>query len=577
MLPLILLTSGMEAVGAAGVFVLVASIAEPAALTSIRWLGPLLQEVAQRDPDRVGLIVVTAVAVFYVVKSVIVAATEYSQALASANTATNLSVRLLAGYLRASYMFHLRRNSADMIDTTTRLAGTAYGAIVSALVHIAAEVTVLFAIVCVLLLVSPGITLVASLVLLALGGALVRAMRGYSSQLGARIDELSAASMRQQTQALSAIDEILVLGRTDHFIRRFSALSKELAGVLARGNFFGALPRITVETMFICGALSVVVGLIVTGVSRERTVSLLGLFAYAGFRIIPSANRILLHVHTARVGRAGLDRIRDDLADIAAAAVADESDPDPSWRFADRIELRQVSLRYSAAGRMVLEGVDLAIRCGESVAIVGHTGSGKSSLVRLLTGLLQPVTGSVLVDSVPLRQRLSGWRSQIGYVPQEVHLVDDSLLRNVALGIADEEVDRDRVEASLRRAQLEDVVASLADGWETMVGDRGVRLSGGERQRVGIARALYHDPRVLILDEATSSLDAHTEWEILRELRNDMAGATLIAVTHRLSSVRNFERLVFFHEGAIAGVGSFDELVAEVPEFRKIALAGSDS
>ncbi len=570
-IPLILATSASEAVGAAGVFALVASVADPQAVGAIPIVGEALRNFGGSDPKRVGVLLVVAITAFYVLKSGIVMLTEYAQASASARTASDLSVRLLTLYLRAPYLFHLQRNSTDLVHATTQLAGTSFGLIVSAMVHSAAEVLVLLSILCVLLLVAPGVTMFATAVLSALGGLMLLAMRRYSVRLGQLARDLGAMSMRHQTQALSAVDEITVLDRADHFINQYEDLAKRLAGVLARESFSRALPRVITETLFICGALSVTVALLLAGVSNTRTISLLGLFAYAGFRIIPSTNRILLHVQTIRHGQAAIDHILADIEDIENLAAPIVSADDAMWRFAERIELRGVTLEYGDAAAVVLDDVDLSIPCGKTIAIVGATGSGKSSLVRLLVGLLPPTRGEVTVDGVPLAERLRWWRRQLGYVPQEVHLVDDTLRRNVAFGLSDSEIDAAAVVESLQRAQLDGFVDSLAEGLDTRVGERGVRLSGGERQRVGIARALYHRPAVLILDEATSALDPQTESAILGALRADLNESTLIAVTHRLHAVREFDRVVFLERGRLRGVGSYDELFSSLPEFRSLA------
>ncbi len=573
LVPLIALTSMTEVVGAMGIFVLVAALADPRSLAGLPLFGDLLNGFASAEPKRFSLVIVVIVFLFYLIKSALFAVTEYAQATASARTAANLSVRMLTGYLRAPYLFHAARNSADMVHTTQRVAGVVFGMVVSAMLHIFTEAIIFASIVAVLIIASPVVTLAATAALLVIGGITVAGMRSLSSRLGERSHALSAASMRQQTQALSAVDEIVVLGRTESFARQFAETWNGFARVSALETFSSTLPRIIVETLFICGALVVTIALILLGASSARTISLLGLFAYAGFRVIPSANRILYHVHTIRHARPGVDQLRRDLAEIEGQALPEGRGAEP-LSFRDRVELRGVSLSYPDQPKAVLADVDLSIACGESLAIVGPTGSGKSSIVRLLVGLLEPDRGAVEIDGRPLASCLQPWRHQLGYVPQEVHLVEDTLLRNVAFGIADAEIDADAVRVALERARLGDLVRSLPAGLSTTVGDRGIRLSGGERQRVGIARALYHRPRVLILDEATSSLDPRTEAEVLAALRSDLRDATLVAVTHRLNSVRGFDRIAFLLDGRVRATGTFDELSRNVEEFRLMAMTG---
>jgi ATP-binding cassette subfamily C protein len=574
LVPLIVVTSSIEAVGTIAIYLLVAAIADPGTVMETPVVGGVLRGFVRDGTTNLGVLLIVPVVLFYILKSATVAATEYAQAVASTRTASNLSIRLMRGYLRAPYLFHVGRNASDMVHTTTYVAGVTFGGVVSALLHIATEALVFVAILAVLIAASPGIVTIAAGVLIIVGGLVMSAMRRTSARLGQREHALSARSMRRQAQALGAVEEIMVLDRAQYFAERFAEVSRLQADIHAKSRFFQALPRITVETFFICGALAATVALLLSGSSSAQTVSLLGLFAYAGFRIIPSANRVLMHVHTVRHGQAGIDRINADLEQIEEPR--DRRPPvRDDWDFSDRVLFERVSLTYPEQSRPVLDEVDLTIRRGESVAVVGSTGSGKSSIIRLLVGLLRPDRGRITVDGAGLEDVLPSWRRRLGYVPQDVHLIEDTLRRNVAFGFDDAEIDETAVLRALQRARLGEVVDGLPQGLDSSVGDRGLRLSGGERQRVGIARALYHEPHVLILDEATSSLDAKTEQEILAELRSDPRDWTLIAVTHRLASVRGFDRVVFIESGRVRAVGSFDDLVEQVEEFRHIARIGS--
>ena len=235
--------------------------------------------------------------------------------------------------------------------------------------------------------------------------------------------------------------------------------------------------------------------------------------------------------------------------------------------------LERVRYTYEGSATPALREIDLTIRCGESVGIVGPTGSGKSTLINVILGLLRPSSGRLTVDGRDAFDNLRLWQRKIGFVPQEIYLTDDSLRRNIAFGLEDEEIDERQVKAAIRLAQLEDLVALLPLGLDTVIGERGIRLSGGERQRVAIARALYHEPELLVFDEATSALDNQTERAVSRAIDALQGNKTLILIAHRLSTVRKCGRLIFLCAGRVAGSGTFEQLLQTNREFRELVAS----
>jgi ATP-binding cassette subfamily C protein len=318
-----------------------------------------------------------------------------------------------------------------------------------------------------------------------------------------------------------------------------------------------------------------------TGMVQDQLASVLGFFVYVGFRVLPSIHLIVFHLNHMEFGRASIDEVHGDWTRLMGSEVKTER-PEP-MPFRDRLEVDGVSFVYAApedgseespARDPSLRDVDLEVRRGESVGIAGSTGAGKSTLVDLLLGLLEPTGGEIRVDGVPIRGRVEAWQRQVGYVPQGVHLIDDTLTRNIALGLRDEEVDAERVAEVARMAQLDELLERLPEGLATVVGERGVRLSGGERQRVAVARALYRDPEVLVLDEATAALDNRTERELTRAIETLRGRKTLIVVAHRLSTVERCDRVVFLRDGRVADTGPFDELLERCADFRAMAGRG---
>jgi ATP-binding cassette subfamily C protein len=281
------------------------------------------------------------------------------------------------------------------------------------------------------------------------------------------------------------------------------------------------------------------------------------------------------NLNAIRSGRPFIHDLENDMLALAPTAVRPPPTERPrSGPFAHTIVFDAVSYVYEHSHLSALDNITLEIRRGESIGIVGPTGAGKSTLIAVLLGLLEPTSGRVLVDGHDIREALRYWQRHIGYVPQEFYLLDDTVRGNIAFGVADSSIDDERLRRAMSLAQLDEVIACLPAGVATRLGERGTRLSGGQRQRVAIARALYHDPHVLVFDEATAALDLQTESEITRAVGALRGAKTIIVIAHRMSTVRTCDRLVLLRDGRVAGVGSFEELLARDAEFRATTALG---
>jgi len=286
----------------------------------------------------------------------------------------------------------------------------------------------------------------------------------------------------------------------------------------------------------------------------------LTLLALVALRLIPSVNRIANAVLSIRWGVPALDAVHADIELLESAESSERRSPKLSDDFQREIEFVGVSYRYPGAAKESLRDVTLKIRKGSSVGLVGPSGAGKTTAVDVLLGLLEPASGQVLVDGRDIWEDIVAWRRQIGYIPQHVYLSDDSIRRNIAFGVPDEEIDTPSLLAAVEAAQLSDLVGSLPKGLDTLVGERGIRLSGGQRQRIGIARALYRNPPVLVMDEATSALDHETEQEIVKALEFLRGTRTMIIIAHRLTTVANCDELVVLRDGELSTRGRYDDL-----------------
>jgi ABC-type multidrug transport system fused ATPase/permease subunit len=308
------------------------------------------------------------------------------------------------------------------------------------------------------------------------------------------------------------------------------------------------MPRLWLEVLAVSGLAILVISMLAQNRSLEAVLPTLGLFAAAAFRLMPSVSRILGAVQALRYGMSMIDVLHAELSLKIPETTGKQK---PSAPFHSNMELSHVSYTYPAAASAALKDISLLIKRGESVGFIGVSGAGKSTLVDIILGLLTPDQGDVRVDAKDIQQNLRNWQDQIGYVPQSIYLTDDTLRRNIAFGLPDEQIDDAAVKRAIQSAQLVGFVNSLPEGLMTMVGERGIRISGGQRQRIGIARALYHDPAVLLLDEATSSLDTATELGVMQAVKALQGSKTILIVAHRLSTVEHCDSLFKMEDGKL--------------------------
>jgi ATP-binding cassette, subfamily B, bacterial PglK len=332
------------------------------------------------------------------------------------------------------------------------------------------------------------------------------------------------------------------------------------------------LPGYALETVAFGGILVIVLYILGTQDDIGQAVAVMSLYALAGYRLMPALQQVFAGFAKARFFTAALDHLHSELVEeIRPAPLVPVSD-DETLKFERDISLDRVSFSYPESDEVTVLDVSLRIDKNSTVGMAGSTGSGKTTLVDLLLGLHEPQQGSLQVDGVRLdHTNMSAWRKRLGYVPQHIYLLDDTLVRNIAFGVRDEDIDLAAVGRAARIAHLHDFVNSLPDGYATIVGERGVRLSGGQRQRIGIAPALYHDPDVLVLDEATSALDGITEDAVIQAIRELSRQKTIILVAHRLVTLRDCDAIYLFDRGTLVASGTHGELMEKNVEFRAMA------
>ena len=487
-----------------------------------------------------------------------------------ANTAqANLISRLLAGHAHAPYLMRLERNSAETLRTLLVSVDQVVTGIVFSSVSLLANLAVAAAVAVGLILSTPVVALAISgyFVLIALGW--VRLLRGPLAERGRRGQELALDRYQLIMQGIGAAKELQLRGRALFYANAAGAKNRGMNAVMRFASVMNASLRYMLETALVLGAVLVVGVAGLTG-GRETVLPAVGLVLAGAFRLLPALNQVLFLSNQVQFNGPAVAIVEQELRTFGAfAPLEQESSPTAvtPLHLADELRVDNVTFRYPTRDEPALRAVSLTVSRGESIGIVGPTGQGKSTLLDVVTGMLEPQSGHITIDGVPIAECRDAWQRSIGYVPQDVYLVDDTLRGNIALGWHGDEIDDERVVEVIRLAGLDDVAARLPQGLDTFVGERGVRLSGGQRQRVGLARALYTRPTVLVLDEATSNLDQRTEQRIVDTLAKLRGGMTMIVVTHRLASVRDCDRVFYVEEGRVRVAGTLAEISASVPEF----------
>jgi len=467
----------------------------------------------------------------------------------------SIGKRLLETYLRQPYAFFLDRHSGDMAKNILSEVDQLVQQVFRPGMNMLAYSVVILALVILLVTVDPWLALGVAVVIGGMYTLIFGAVRGVLGRVGrdralANQERFTAAS-----EALGGIKDIKLLGREHAYLSRFDGPSSRQARHQSTNQTLSQVPKFMIEAVGFGGVIALILILLAThGGSTNNALGdilpILGLYVFAGYRMLPAAQNIYSGLAKLRFGAAAVDAAYNDLKQRTALAELYKQAPkrlEPK----QAIILQNIHYTYPNAQRPALHGINLEIPVGSSVGIIGTSGAGKTTLVDVLLGLLRPTEGAIVVDGQPITDdNLRTWQQALGYVPQDIFLTDSTVAENIALGVPTEQIDHEQVERCARMAQVHDfIVSDMPQGYSTVVGERGVRLSGGQRQRIGIARALYHDPSVLVFDEATSALDNETERAVMEAIDALAGTKTLILIAHRLSTVRNCQRVVRLEQG----------------------------
>jgi ABC-type multidrug transport system fused ATPase/permease subunit len=480
-----------------------------------------------------------------------------------------ISGSLISKILNQNLLQIQKRSSQETLYFVTAGVGTITLGIVGTTVSLISDVSLLIVLSIGLFLVDPTIAMFTMFTFLLIGIILYRLLHTRALRLGATSSELSISSNEKILEVLSAYRESVVRNRRNFYSREIGKQRLALSNTIAELTFMPNISKYVIE-------ITVVLGMLAIGATQfllqdvGRAVGVLSVFLAASTRIAPAVLRVQQGAIQIKgsLGAAGptLDLIEELKLETQTTGLIDELDVEHIG-FIPEIELSEVTFRYSENSRPVLNDLNLGIKVGESVAIVGPSGAGKTTLVDVLLGVLEPEKGTVIISGKTPEETIKTWPGAISYVPQDVLIINGTIKANVSMGFPIEKVSDSAIWSALSVAQLDKVVSELESGLETQVGDRGTRLSGGQRQRLGIARAMYTAPKLIVLDEATSSLDGQTESDLAEALHLLKGKVTVVMIAHRLSSVRKVDKVIYLENGAVRSSGTFEQVRLEVPNF----------
>ena len=518
--------------------------------------------------DHLSQILISALflLLIFIFKNLFLFFTIYLQAKIFKNINIENSKRLFQAYIQSPYYLHLSRNPAATGRNVTNEVGLS-SRYIECLLYVVREILVIAAIFILLLLTDP----ITVLIVFSVVGLFAITFHFVLKNKITTLSKLAQFHRGQQLQLVNqvfgAIKDTIILNRELYFTNKFRDNTAGAQRYVLFSTIINKLPRLFLEILGVIIILLVTVLFVVNDRSMETMIPTLGLLGAATIRMLPSFNTIASQLASMRGSYVSFDLVVKELIKLEKYVNTKNNLTNTTLTTKDilnkSIELKNIVFKYPNSEKEILKKLSLKILPGSSIGIIGATGSGKSTLVDIILGLLPPSNGQVLVDgnNININNNHLAWQSQIGYIPQDIYLIDDTIKRNIAFGIDDNEISEDDIQRAIKLAQISEFVSDLPLQLNTIIGNRGIRLSGGQRQRVGIARALYRKSKILVFDEATSSLDVETEKAIVDCIENLDGKVTLIVITHRLQTLRNFKNIYFIKQGLITNHGTYKEII----------------
>ncbi len=486
--------------------------------------------------------------------------TAYAQARFVQMREYSIGKRLVEGYLQQPYSWFLSRNSAELGKTILSEVSQVIGSGIRPLMELIAQSVLVTAIITLLLITNPILTLI---VAISLGGTYAifyLFFRSFLKKIGAERLKSNELRFMAISEAFGAAKEVKMGGLEEAYTKRFTGSAKNFALAQTYSTVIASIPRFILEAIAFGGVILIILYLMSQSGSFGGAVPIISLYVFAGYRLMPALQKIYASITLLTFVSATLEKLTNDFQNLNPIAEKNDSEALPLNK---NIELKKIQFNYPNSSRTALEDISLLIPSKSSVGLIGATGSGKTTTVDIILGLLEPQKGTLKIDdNIITKENLRSWQKSIGYVPQQIFLSDDTIAANIAFGVRPKDIKFDAVEKAAKIANLHQfIMDDLPKQYQTVIGERGIRLSGGQRQRIGIARALYNDPQALILDEATNALDNLTEDAVMDAINSLSKNITIIIIAHRLKTVKNCDIIFKFEKGRLVSQGSYDKVI----------------
>jgi len=563
-----ILTGIFEIIGIGAIMPFIAVVIDPTIIHENIYISYIYNLLSLEDQDELVLFFGLSMMAVILISNISQILINWGVIYFSNNQSYKLSVKLLNRYLEQPYSFFLNKNTSEMTkNIISEVNRSMIGVVLQALVVVSKSVIIVF--ICLLLaFIDPVVAVVSTGILLLSYTVIHKLVKNKVSSIGAALTTANFLLYKTADEAMSAIKYIKLRGYEKKFSNFFHTPAKEISIYDTKSSLISIFPRYILEIIVFGGMVVIVI--INMRHSSHEVMSVVSLYALSGYRIMPAMQAVYSGIISIRYNLSAIDLL---ISDLSRKGVAINPEYNQAFvKFNKKLIIDNVCFSYTGTEQLVLDCLNVEIEKNTTVGIVGVTGSGKTTLIDILLGLLSPNDGDVIVDGVKITEHnLKDWQKNVGYVPQSIYLMDDTIKQNIVFGIADDRINHRQLRKVIEMTNLDSFISTLPKKYETFIGERGVRLSGGQQQRIGIARALYHNPEVLVLDEATSSLDNITENAIMDAIHGLSHKKTIIMIAHRLSTIKKCDVIHVINNGQVVGSGSYEYLVANNKEFRDMA------